>query len=119
MKFILIFIIGSMAGLLGGLVGIGGGILIVPALVWSLGFTQKSAQGTTLAAMIPPIGIAATYVYYKAGDVDMIAAFWIALGFIAGGYFGANIAESISSQLLERVFGGCMIVIGIYMIYRS
>lgn len=118
MYIILILVIGLTAGVLGGLVGIGGGIVIVPALIFFAGFSQKMAQGTTLTAMIPPIGIAAAYVYYKAGDVDFKSAGLLAVGFAAGGYFGASFAESIDSRLLGKTFGIILILIGVYVFYE-
>ncbi|WP_276402867.1 sulfite exporter TauE/SafE family protein [Leptospira adleri] len=118
MNIILILVIGLTAGVLGGLVGIGGGIVIVPALIFFAGFSQKTAQGTTLTAMIPPIGIAAAYVYYKAGDVDFKSAGLLAVGFAAGGYFGASFAESIDSGLLGKTFGVILILIGVYVFYE-
>ena len=118
MKQAIIFIlIGSAAGVLSGLIGIGGGILIIPILVFLLGFSQHLAEGTTLAAMVPPIGILAAYVYYQNGNVDIKAAGLIALGFLAGGFFGAKIAHQISSESLQKIFGVVLILMGIKMLW--
>jgi uncharacterized protein len=108
--------LGLIAGTLSGLVGIGGGTIIVPALVLLFGLSQHSAQGTTLALLIPPIGIFAAWTYFKQGYVDLYAAAYIGLGFIAGGYLGARLATSIPNILLERIFGVFLFIISIKMI---
>jgi len=118
MKHTIVFIlIGYAAGLLSGLIGIGGGIILIPALIFFLGFSQHLAEGTTLAAMVPPIGILAAYVYYQNGNVDLKAAGFIALGFLAGGLFGAKIAQQISSESLQRIFAVVLILIGLKMLW--
>lgn len=108
--------LGLGSGVLSGLIGIGGGVVIVPALAYIFGLSQQMAQGTTLAAMIPPIGILAAYVYYKNGFVDVKIAALIAVGFLAGGYFGAQIAVHLDRVLLERIFGVLTILIGLKML---
>lgn len=89
--FILI-LLGLLTGVLCGLVGIGGGLVIVPALVYLFGFSQHMAQGTTIAMMIPPIGLLAAITYYKQGYVDIKTAIFIALGVFIGAYLGSRIA---------------------------
>ena len=89
---IILLVIGLMGGILSGLVGVGGGIIIVPALVYFLGLSQHSAQGTSLALMLPPIGILAAMNYYKAGSLNIKYALVIAIAFIIGGYFGSKIS---------------------------
>lgn len=116
MKNISLALLGLIAGILSGLIGIGGGIIMIPALILFFGFSQHLAQGTTLAAMIPPIGLLATYVYYKHGDVNIIAAALIAAGFFIGGFLGAHLAEHINKLALERIFGITLILIGIKML---
>lgn len=115
----LYLLLGLSAGTLSGLIGIGGGVVIVPALIFAFGLSQQMAQGTTLAAMIPPIGILAAYVYYKNGYVDIKIAVLIALGFLVGGLFGAKIAVNLNRQVLERVFGVITIVIGVKMLFNN
>ncbi len=118
MKDISIFILlGCAAGLLSGLIGIGGGVILIPSLIFLLGFSQHLAEGTTLAAMVPPIGILAAYVYYQNNQVDLKAAGFIALGFLAGGFFGAKIAQQMSSEILQKVFAVVLIVLGIKMLW--
>jgi uncharacterized protein len=109
--------IGLVAGVLGGVVGIGGGIIMIPALSLILGYNQHAAQGTTLAAMVPPIGILAAYVYYQKGFVNIPLAACIALGFLAGGMLGANIAVSIDETTMRRIFGGLMLIMSVYFIF--
>jgi hypothetical protein len=110
-------LLGLAAGILSGLIGIGGGILIVPALVFLFGFTQQQAQGTTLALLVPPIGIFAAWAYYQKGFVDIRVAAIIAAGFIAGSLFGARFATGISNDILGKVFGTFLVLIGLKMIF--
>lgn len=112
-----LIILGLLSGVISGLIGIGGGTIITPALVLLFGFTQIKAQGTTLALMIPPIGLLAAWQYYKDGFVDLKAAGLICLGFIIGGFLGAKVATSLSSTVLEKLFGTVLMLIGIKMIF--
>jgi len=105
--------LGLMAGILSGLIGIGGGVIIVPALMFLFGFSQHLAQGTTLAAMVPPIGLLAAYEYYNKGFVDMKVAGLIAVGFFIGGFFGARIATYASNEVLHKIFGIILILLGV------
>ncbi|MDZ4725902.1 MAG: TSUP family transporter [Leptospira sp.] len=114
---ILFLILGMGAGVLGGLVGIGGGILLVPALVYLFDFSQKMAQGTTLLAMVPPIGIVAAYIYYSRGETNIMAAMLISFGFILGSAFGAFFAAKIETELLTRLFGIFTVIVGIKMVF--
>lgn len=116
MVYALYLLLGLFAGALSGLIGIGGGIVIVPTLVFGFGLSQKMAQGTTLGAMVPPIGILAAYVYYKAGFVDLKVSALIALGFILGGLLGARFATSLDRHMLEKIFGVITILVGIKML---
>jgi uncharacterized membrane protein YfcA len=110
-------LLGLAAGLLSGFIGIGGGVLIVPALVFLFGFTQQQAQGTTLALLVPPIGILAAWTYYQRGFVDIKVAAIIAAGFIAGSLFGARFATGISNDILGKVFGIFLVLIGLKMMF--
>lgn len=114
---VLFLLLGVLAGYLSGLIGIGGGIIIVPALVLLFGLSQHLAQGTTLALMIPPIGIFAVMEYYRHGYVDLKIAVLICLGFFLGSFFGARMAIHLPNILLERAFGLLMVVIGIRMFF--
>lgn len=107
-----LIVLGFVTGILGGVVGIGGGIVLVPALVIFFGFQQHLAQGTTMAALIPPVGILAAYIYYRNGNVNIMAAGMIAIGFLFGGLFGAKLANQVSRESLQRIFGVLLLVIG-------
>lgn len=110
-------ILGLVAGTLSGLIGIGGGVIIVPALVFLFGLSQHEAQGTTLALLVPPIGILAAWTYYKQGFVDLKIVAFICMGFFLGGLFGAKMATSLSNIQLERIFGVALLLISLKMIF--
>src|SRR4030067_1369510 len=104
-NIILYLLLGLVAGTFRGLIGIGGGTIIVPVLVFLFGLSQHEAQGTTLALLVPPIGFLAAWTYYKEGYVDLKIASLICLGFFFGGLLGAKLATRLPSIVLERVFG--------------
>ena len=109
-------LIGVTAGVLSGLLGIGGGIVMIPAMVVFMGFSQQLAQGTTLAAMVMPIGILAAYQYYRSGYVNIPVAVIIAVTFLIGGYFGAKLAVKMDIVVLKRVFAIFLILIAVKML---
>jgi uncharacterized membrane protein YfcA len=111
--------VGLAAGVLSGLVGVGGGIIVVPALVLLFGFTQHQAQGTTLAMMVPPIGIFAVWAYWSQGHVDAKAAALLCAGFVLGGYLGGKAAVSLSTPALTKAFGAVLLVISIKMLFSK
>ncbi|MGA2915557.1 MAG: TSUP family transporter [Sedimentisphaerales bacterium] len=117
MTIFLYLLLGLVAGIMGGLFGIGGGIIIIPALVLIFGLTQKMAQGTTLALMVPPIGLLAAWMYYKQGYVDLKIAGLVCLGFFLGGLIGAKIALGIPEQTLRRIFGIFLLIVSLKMIF--
>lgn len=117
MNLLFIPILGLSAGILSGLVGIGGGIIVVPALVFLLGFTQHQAQGTTLAMMVPPIGVLAAWEYYKNGHVDIKIAVLLCAGFIVGGFVGGRLANAVSSMVLEKAFGFVLLILSLKMLF--
>jgi uncharacterized membrane protein YfcA len=114
---LLYLLLGLAAGVLSGLVGIGGGIIIVPALVLFFGLSQHQAQGTTLALMVPPIGILAAWTYYRHGDVDLRIAALVAAGFFLGGLIGARFATGLSNTVLEKIFGVSLLLVAVKMIF--
>ncbi|MBP7602962.1 MAG: sulfite exporter TauE/SafE family protein [Spirochaetes bacterium] len=116
MTYLIAVLIGSIAGLASGFMGIGGGVVIIPALVFMLGFDQHMAQGTSLAAMIPPIGLLAAYVYYRSGHVNVPVAALIAAGFIIGGMLGAKVVVNIDAATLRKVFGVVLLLLALRMI---
>ena len=101
----LTLLIGVIVGTFSGVVGIGGGILFVPALVWLYGMSQHKAQGTSLGALLAPVGILAFMEYYRKGNADIRIAALLAAGFLVGAYFGATGAQMIPEVLLRRIFG--------------
>ena len=112
----LLVAIGLVAGLLSGVFGIGGGVVIVPALIYLAGFNQHRATGTSLAVLLPPIGFAATWEYYRHGNVDVSAAMIIAAAVFAGGWVGAVIANRVSGPYLRLAFGIFVVVLGVYLV---
>ena len=114
---IILILIGILAGILGGMVGVGGGIIIVPALVFFLGFSQKMAQGTSLGILLLPIGLLGVLQFYKAGYIDMKVVFIISAGFFAGSYFGSKLALSLSQDMVKKVFAILLILVAIKMLF--
>ncbi|MFA6636779.1 MAG: sulfite exporter TauE/SafE family protein [Candidatus Omnitrophota bacterium] len=117
-NILLYILIGLFAGTISGLVGIGGGVIIIPALIYLFKFSQHAAQGTTLAMLIPPIGILAALAYYKQGHVNLPVAAFICLGFVIGGFLGAKFAISCPEVLLRKIFGVCLLLIAGYIIFK-
>jgi uncharacterized membrane protein YfcA len=109
--------VGLAAGFLSGMVGIGGGIIIVPVLVYFLGFTQHQAQGTTLFMFLLPIGILGVYNYHSKGFVDFKTAIIIAITFVVGSYFGSKIAISLDQKIVKQIFGAIILVLGAKMLF--
>ena len=113
--FILIMI-GLSAGMLSGLIGVGGGIIIVPALIYFVGFTQKQAQGTSLGLLLLPIGILAVLNYYNKGLIDVKVVFIMAIGFLVGGFLGSKLALIISEAALKKIFAIVLFYTGFKML---
>ena len=111
--------LGIIAGMTSGLIGIGGGIIIVPVLVLFFSFSQQLAQGTTLALMVPPLGAFAAWTYYRQGYVDLKTAALICLGFLAGSVLGAGLALRLPGEILTRTFGAILIAIGMRMFFAG
>lgn len=115
----LLIAIGIAAGFLSGLFGIGGGIIIVPALIYAAGFTQHRATGTSLAILLPPVGLLATLEYYRNGNVDVRAAVIIAITVMIAGGAGAFVANRIAGPYLRLAFGIFVICLGVYLIFGA
>ncbi|HMI62676.1 MAG TPA: sulfite exporter TauE/SafE family protein [Puia sp.] len=107
----LLLLVGLLAGMLSGLVGLGGGVIIVPALVFLLGFSQHQATGTSLGILLLPAGIFAVINYYKRGYVDMNVVLLVFAGFLVGGYLGSRISVSLSEVTLKKIFGVVLLLI--------
>lgn len=116
---ITLILIGVVAGISSGVFGIGGGIIIVPALVYLLGFSQHLAVGTSLAVLLPPIGVVAVIEYYRQGNVDLRAALIIALALVVGAWIGAVVGNRIPAELLKLLFGIFLVVVGLYTSWSS
>ena len=110
-----IALIGMAGGLLGGLLGLGGAIIIIPALVMLLGYSQQMAQGTTLIMMVLPVGALAAWQYYQKGFVDIKAALILAAFFFVGGYIGAKFATRIPQEILKKSFAVMLVAIAVKM----
>ena len=104
---------GLLTGVFSGLVGLGGGVVMIPFMMAFLGFSQHLAQGTSLAVMLPPVGLLAVWAYYKQGMVDIPVSLWIIAGCFVGGWFGAKLALLIPELWMKRIFGMLLIGIGL------
>jgi len=111
--FIILILIGLVAGVFSGLIGIGGAIIIIPSLIFLLGMHQYEAQGTSLAVMLPPIGLLAAYNYYKAGALNWKYALIIAMAFLIGGYFGSKLTLQIPQIILRKVLAVILVLIAL------
>lgn len=114
---LILIITGIAAGILGGLVGIGGGIIIVPSLVYFLSFSQKSAQGTSLGLLLLPVGILGVLQYYKQGHVDFRVVAIVAVGFLAGSYFGSKVALSLPQETVKKIFAVVLLLVAFKMLF--
>ena len=114
---LILFCIGIVAGMLSGIVGIGGGIIIVPALVFFLGFSQLKAQGTSLGILLLPVGISAVIQFYKQGYIDMKTVGIVACSFVVGGYLGSKIALALPQETVKKVFAVLLLLISIKMFF--
>jgi len=115
-NIILYIVLGLVAGISSGVLGLGGGVILIPAMLFFFNLSQAKAQGTTLALMVPPIGLLAAWTYYKRGCVDVPMAGFICLGFFFGGLIGANIAVGLSEHILKKIFGFALLFISLKMI---
>jgi len=113
---LLLVAIGLVTGIMAGMLGIGGAIIMIPALAFFLGFSQHMAQGTSLAVMLPPIGIIATWNYWKAGQVNLKFAIILAAAFIIGSYFGSKFALNLPQTVLKKIFGLLLLLVAAKML---
>jgi len=118
-QLIILIIIGLVSGMLSGIFGIGGAIIVIPALIFILGLTQHQAQGTSLAFMIPPVGILAAWNYWKAGHVNWKFALILSLTFVVGAYLGSQFSLNIPDRTLRRLFGVLMILMAFKLIFSK
>ena len=114
---LILLAIGLFSGMLGGMVGIGGGIVIVPALIYFLGFSQLNAQGTSLALIMFPVGVLGVINYYKQGHIDFNIVFILAIGFVVGSFLGSKFAMNIPQAFVKKSFAMLMIIIAMKMLF--
>ncbi len=119
MVIVLALLAGLVVGMLSGLIGVGGGILAVPLLVYAFGMNQKMAQGTSLIMLLGPTGIFAIYEYYRAGNVNIKVGLLMAVGVLIGAYFGGHWAQTISNVALRRTFAVVLVAIAIKMFFQK
>jgi uncharacterized protein len=116
---LILLVIGFFAGFASGMVGIGGGIVIVPALVYFLALTQHQAQGVSIGMLLMPVGFLAAYNYYKQGNLNFNYSIIIGITFIAGAYFGSKLSLSIDPGQMRRIFGVVILLIALKMIFNK
>lgn len=116
---ILLLCIGLVAGFLSGLIGIGGGVIVVPMLVYFLAVEQKTAQGTAIFMFLLPVGLLGVYNYYKAGHVDFKYAAIMAITFFIGSYFGSKTAIAIDTKIIKQIFATIMILVGLKLFWNK
>jgi uncharacterized membrane protein YfcA len=119
MNIALYIVVGVLAGISAGVFGIGGGIILIPAMKMLFGMTQHQAQGTTLAVLIPPIGILAAWKYYQNGHVNLPMAAFICVGFVFGGLIGAGLVQDVPDPMLKKAFGGFLLLVSLQMIFSK
>jgi uncharacterized protein len=112
----ILIVIGIITGIMAGMLGIGGAIIMIPALVFLLGISQQTAQGTSLAVMLPPVGIIAAFNYYKAGHVNIRFAIILAVFFLVGSYFGSKLALTLPQAVLKKIFGILLLLVAAKML---
>jgi uncharacterized membrane protein YfcA len=116
---VIILAIGIITGIVAGMFGIGGAIIMVPALIFIMGFSQHMAQGTSLAVMLPPIGIIAAINYWKVGQVNIKVALILAAAFMVGSYFGSKFALNIPQNVLKKLFGVLLLLVALKMFFSK
>lgn len=115
---VILLLIGLLAGVVGGMMGVGGGVVVIPALVFIMGFSQHEAQGTALAFMLPPIGLMAAWNYYKEGYVNVKFALILMVAFVVGAYIGSAISVQIPDRYLKKIFGFVLLYAAYRMIFK-
>ena len=117
-QIVIVLLLGLTAGILGGFVGVGGGVLIVPVLVLLLGFDQHLAVGTSLGALLPPVGVLGAWEYYKHGHLNVTYALLLGMGLLVGGYIGAIYAVQMPGAVLRRIFAVFLLITSLRMLYN-
>lgn len=117
-QILILILIGLLTGGLSGFLGIGGGIIVIPSLVLLLNFSQKLAQGTSLAMLLPPIGLLAAYNYYKAGYVDVKAAVILIITFVIGSYISSHYAVNLPENIIKKIFAVFLLVYALKIFFE-
>ena len=117
MNIFICIVIGAFAGVLGGALGIGGGLVMVPLLVSFFGLTQHQAQGTVITAMLPPVLLLAALQYYYAGNVKIQIAVFMSVGFVIGAFIGGKYVQGMPADQLKKIFGIVLVVLGLRMVF--
>jgi uncharacterized membrane protein YfcA len=117
MNVLVLLVVGLAAGVLSGMFGIGGGVIIVPALIFLMKMKPLEAMATSLAALIPPVGLLGAYEYYRNGHIRVMSALLIAAGLFAGAYFGARITLSLPADLIRRMYAVFLLAISVKMLF--
>ncbi len=112
-RAVLGIVIGSTGGIVSGLFGVGGAVVIVPALTWLSGMSQHEAQGTSLGALLLPVGLLGFWEYYRNGHADIPMALFLALGLFLGAFLGAWLAQKIPTMYMRMAFGGFLVLVGV------
>ncbi len=116
MENFLFILLGILVGGLSGFIGVGGGVLVIPSLVLFFGFSQKMAQGTSLAMLLLPVGIFAVMEYYKHGNINIQVAMFLAIGYLVGAYFGSLFTNHFSNEMMKKIFAIIMLLISLKLL---
>lgn len=119
MAYVALIAVGLIAGVLAGMFGIGGGLVIVPGLIYAAKLSQSEAIGTSLSALVLPVGLLGALEYYRTGNVNVKAALIVAAGLLIGTYFGARILLSMQPHIARRVYAVFLLVMGARMLFKS
>lgn len=116
---IIILLVGFVAGIVSGTMGVGGGVVLIPSMIYIIGLSQKTAQGTSLALMAFPVFVIAAYNYWKEGYVDFKVVLLLLVTFVLGSYFGSKLALQLPAKMLKQIFGGFLLIVAVKFIFTK